>query len=150
MQRSPALKRLSSEHHLGLVIARRARDARDHPDAAWVELRRRFADELEPHFQLEERGLLPAMQAAGEQTLVERTLADHHAMRALIDADGPETLGAFAALLADHIRFEETELFETAQQVLGAEALTAIQNLHDQAPGTACRPPERSATSSGG
>ncbi|MBV5273117.1 MAG: hemerythrin domain-containing protein [Lamprocystis purpurea] len=149
MQRSAALKRLSSEHHLGLVIARRAREARDNPEAAWGELRRRFADELEPHFQLEERGLLPAMQAAGEQTLVERTLADHQAMRALIDAGGPETLAAFAQLLADHIRFEETELFETAQRILGAEALAAIQDLHAQEPGTACRPPELSATSSG-
>jgi hypothetical protein len=79
---------------------------------------------LEPHFQLEER--------------------------ALINADGHETLVAFAALLADYIRFEETELFETAQRILRAEVLTAIQDPHVQETAPACRPRELSATSSGG
>lgn len=138
MQRSTALRRLSSEHHIGLVIARRAREAAEASADAWAELRRRFADELEPHFRLEERGLLPAMQQAGEQALVERTLLEHGAMRAMVDAGGPEDLAAFAKLLADHIRFEESELLETAQRVLGQEALTAIQDLHDRDAGPTC------------
>ncbi len=79
MKRLDALRRLSSEHHIGLVIARRAREELDTPQVAWAEIRQRFADELEPHFQLEERGLLPAMQEAGEAMLVERTLAEHRA-----------------------------------------------------------------------
>ena len=149
MQRFAALKRLSSEHHLGLVIARRAREAHDDPAGAWVELRRRFADELEPHFQLEERGLLPAMQDAGERTLVERTLAEHRAMRVMIDAGGPDDLAAFAQLLADHIRFEESELFETAQRVLAPDALAALQDLHDRQAGPACGPREAGTASPG-
>ncbi len=60
-------------------------------------------------------------------------------MRALIDAGGPENLAAFARLLADHIRFEESELFETAQRVLGQRALEAIQSLHDLGGGLSCR-----------
>lgn len=143
MQRIEPLRRLSSEHHTGLVIARRARElARNAPDAreaAWADLKQRFADELEPHFKLEERGLLPALLAAGEGVLVERTLAEHLRMRALIDAGGPEDLGAFAEALADHIRFEEKELFETAQRVLGTEALERIQALHDREAAPVCR-----------
>jgi hemerythrin-like domain-containing protein len=143
MQRIEPLRRLSSEHHSGLVIARRARElagkAPDARAAAWADLRQRFADELEPHFKLEERGLLPALQAAGEGLLVERTLAEHLRMRAMIDAGGPENLAAFAEALADHIRFEEKELFETAQRVLGAEALERIQALHDREAARVCR-----------
>ncbi len=143
MQRIEPLRRLSSEHHAGLVIARRARElARNAPDAreaAWADLRQRFADELEPHFKLEERGLLPALRAAGEGVLVERTLAEHLRMRAMIDAGGPEDLAAFAEALAHHIRFEEKELFETAQRVLGTEALERIQALHDREAAPVCR-----------
>jgi hemerythrin-like domain-containing protein len=143
MQRIEPLRRLSSDHHSGLVIARRARElARKAPgarEAAWTDLRKRFADELEPHFKLEERGLLPALQAAGEALLVERTLAEHLRMRAMIDAGGPEDLAAFAETLADHIRFEEQELFETAQRVLGTEALERIQALHDREAAPVCR-----------
>jgi hemerythrin-like domain-containing protein len=143
MQRSEALRRLSSDHHSGLVIARRAREqTREAPavrEAAWADLRQRFADELEPHFKLEERGLLPAMQAAGEGLLVERTLAEHLRMRAMIDAGGPENLAVFAEALTDHIRFEEKELFEVAQRVLGADTLARLQDLHDREAAPACR-----------
>jgi hemerythrin-like domain-containing protein len=139
MKRLEALRRLSSEHHVGLVIARRAREALDDPQVAWAQIRQRFVDELEPHFRLEEQGLLPAMRDAGEQSMVERTLAEHRAMRGLIDAGDPENLAAFAQLLADHIRFEESELFETAQRVLGQPALEAIRSLHDQGDGLSCR-----------
>ena len=143
MQRCAALKRLSSEHHSGLVIARRARIVATSPEAAWAELRQRFADELEPHFQLEERGLFPALQAAGEQALVERTLAEHRALRDLIDGGGPEDLDAFAQLLTEHIRFEENTLFAMAQRVLGPDALATIQELHEREAGPLCRTGER-------
>ncbi len=42
---------------------------------------------------------------------------------ALIAEDRPENLAAFAELLAAHIRFEETELLETAQRLLGPDVL---------------------------
>jgi hemerythrin-like domain-containing protein len=143
MQRIEPLRRLSSEHHTGLVIARRARELAREPhdarDAAWSDLRQRFADELEPHFKLEERGLLPALQAVGEAALVERTLAEHRAMRAMIEAGGCEELAAFARLLTDHIRFEEKELFDTAQRVLDVETLARLRDLHDREAAPVCR-----------
>ncbi|MGA7981806.1 MAG: hypothetical protein WCA32_16475 [Chromatiaceae bacterium] len=79
MRRIAALRSLSSDRHSGLVLARRARKASVAGlavrTATWQDLRRRFRAELEPHFEIEERGLLPALCAVGEAALVDRTLA---------------------------------------------------------------------------
>lgn len=141
MRRAAALRRLSSEHHTGLVLARRARELTMAPaperDAGWADLQARFGAELEPHFRLEEEGLLPALRTAGQQALVERTLAEHKALRELI-AGGPGALAPFAEALTDHIRFEEAELFETAQAVLEPATSTALAALHERAQVPAC------------
>ena len=86
----------------------------------------RFDAELEPHFQAEEADLLPAMRRAGETALVERTLQEHAALRALLGEGQSENLEAFADLLTQHIRFEEKELFERAQQVLAPAILDGL------------------------
>jgi hypothetical protein len=131
MRRAATLRALSSDHHAGLVLARRARQAvgagPDIEANGWGEVTRRFYAELEPHFQTEEQALLPALAAAGGATLVERTLAEHRAMRALITEDRPDNLGPFAALLEAHIRFEEQELFETAQRLLPPPILDGLE-----------------------
>ncbi len=137
MKRIPALRRLSADHHRGLVLARQARTTSD-ASLTWGEIQRQFRVELDPHFELEENGLLPALSAVGELELVERTLAEHRAMRALIATGGPADLERFAALLDDHIRFEEAVLFETAQRLLSSEALARIQDLHEQAAAPSC------------
>ena len=83
-----------------------------------------FASELEPHFQTEESELLPALTAAGASPLVERTLAEHAELRDLnrrLAEPDCEILARFATLLHDHVRFEERELFETAQDLLYPE-----------------------------
>ena len=130
MQRDPSLRNLSSDHHAGLVIARRARKAADQDvqaqTVAWESIQEIFRNELEPHFQREEQGLLPALRAAGEVVLVERTLQEHHSMRSLIAQNRPNNLAPFAEALKSHIRFEEKELFETAQKVLGPKVLADL------------------------
>lgn len=85
-----------------------------------------FASHLEPHFQEEEFGLLPALAAVGEAVLVTRTLAEHTAMRNLIRAIRSGDLASlklFGEQLAAHVHFEERELFATAQDVLSADYL---------------------------
>ena len=56
--------------------------------------------------------------------IVKRTLDEHAELRELnrrlAEPDG-ETLARFATLLSDHVRFEERELFETAQRLLYPE-----------------------------
>jgi hemerythrin-like domain-containing protein len=129
MKRHDALVRLSREHHSALKIARQARlsceagqDAGLARTAATI--RDNFAAEMEPHFQVEEADLLPALARAGAGKLVERTLAEHAELRELIRRLAEpdlETMARFAGLLVDHVRFEERELFETAQRLLYPE-----------------------------
>ena len=135
MQRDPSLRSLSSEHHTGLVVARRARQAAGQ-DAqaqatAWQTIREIFRADLEPHFQREEQGLLPVMRVAGEVDLVDRTLREHRSLRVLISEDRPGNLALFAESLTAHIRFEEKELFATAQRVLGAKVLADLERILD-------------------
>ena len=133
MERDPRLHRMSHEHHQALVLARTARRAagKVDPSAIWSEVTRRFRDELEPHFRIEEEILLPALRAAGRGDLVDRTLADHAALRAIVVSEDAldERLRRFGELLHDHVRFEERELFETAQTVLDGAVLDRIAAL---------------------
>jgi len=66
MKRDPRLRPLSGDHHHALALARRASLAAtdQNPGAledTWDEVVQRFDDELTPHFEIEERFLLPAM-----------------------------------------------------------------------------------------
>lgn len=128
MKRCAALRTLSNEHHHGLVLAKRAIKAAGTEAAgkAWQQIQARFAAELEPHFQAEETGLLPALERVGETELVRRTHADHVELRRMIREGGVQAMTAFAELLIQHIRFEERELFEAAQRKLSDAELGAL------------------------
>lgn len=141
MKRDPRLHGLSSEHHQGLVLARRLAQGR--LDAG--ELRRRFDAELEPHFRVEEDVLLPALETSGEAALVARTRRDHAELRALVEKAGggdAAALARFAALLNEHIRFEERELFPAAEARVPGAILDRVQAL---APHEPARPDPREA-----
>jgi hemerythrin-like domain-containing protein len=138
MKRITALQRLSKDHHQGLVLVLRARRAHD-ATAAWQDIQQHFAEALEPHFVLEEIGILPALEAAGETAPVERTRAEHQALRALVATGTPSDLLAFTELLEAHIRFEESALFETAQTVLSRSVLDEVEALHVQHAAPQCQ-----------
>lgn len=130
MKRDPRLRGLSSDHHRALVLARRLARA----GAAWARddglaLGAQFDAELEPHFRVEEEVLLPALRSAGASALVERTLADHAAMRASVSVaragDGAAARALGAQLLA-HVRFEERELFPACEAMLGEGILDDV------------------------
>ena len=128
MKRCTALRDLSNEHHHGLVLAKRAIKAAGTADEekVWRGIQTRFAVDLEPHFQIEELVLLPALEQTGEAELVRRTLDDHVELRRLISEGSAQAMIEFAELLTQHIRFEERELFEVAQQKLSAAELDAL------------------------
>ena len=117
MKRVPELRDLSQDHHHGLVLARRARQAAageegHEPSAVWLEVEARFASELEPHFQIEET-----------------PIDEHEPLRACVRTGSGRTaadLRRFGELLEQHIRFEEREPFEVAQERLSPEALRAV------------------------
>jgi hemerythrin-like domain-containing protein len=125
MKRSPALRQLSREHHTALSLALRIAKATEPAaqERLLATIPALFRGELEPHFQEEERSLLPQLAQAGETTLVARTLDEHAQMRALaaaIAAGDAAALAPFGELLQAHVRFEERELFVVAEQRLFA------------------------------
>lgn len=134
MKRHPQLQDLSREHHGALKLARAARHAAESGNAEDVaalarRVVQRFAAELDPHFRVEESGILVALARAGETALVQRTLKEHAELRALASAfstaEAAESteavmLSRFGDLLASHVRFEERELFEAAQSLMAA------------------------------
>ena len=131
MKRCPELQNLSREHHTALRLAvhwRRAVASGD--DRSIVEAcnqaREAFDAELMPHFREEEVYLLPRLEAAGASAVVARTLIEHRAMQRLVrelEIPDGDVLVRFADLLTAHVRFEERELFEDAERLLGREAL---------------------------
>jgi len=134
MKRALELRGLSDDHHRGLVLARKAKQAAEgegdlSASEAWSEIESQFAAELAPHFLIEETFLAPQLEAAGAGVLTRRLYDEHRALRACVRPGGgraPEDLARFGELLEDHIRFEERELFEAAQKLLTHEALAAV------------------------
>ena len=124
MKRHPELLQLSREHYGALKLARDARRAAESEEASAVRaLAQRvvqtFAAELDPHFCIEEQGVLELLTQAGQHALVARTRADHAELRRLamlLTTPEADTLQRFADLLATHVRFEERELFATVQE----------------------------------
>lgn len=134
MKRSIELKRLSMEHHQALVVAKKVRQAADLAGGqvvqAWNKIQDEYKNEMELHFQKEEKFLLPALNAAGLETHVERILYEHKKLRDILEHDQlpAEKLREFAELLKEHVRFEEKELFSAAEDLLSAETLKKIQH----------------------
>ena len=108
MKRSPILIELSREHHTALVLALHIARAND-PVALQkllTDVPVIFRDDLEPHFQDEEQGVLPQLINVGELSLVNRTLDEHRQMRDLvvkIAAGDLPSLKAFGAMLKAHV-----------------------------------------------
>jgi len=133
VKRVPELRDLSDDHHTGLVLARRCRQAgragsKLSPERVWDQVLEAFSSHLEPHFQIEDHHLLPALEAIGEVALAQRVRDDHTALRALRQSEAlsRSLLGRFGQLLESHIRYEERQVFETTQDRLPARALQAI------------------------
>lgn len=135
MKRIPELHQLSKDHHHGLVLARRARKAGSgikgfSASHVWEEVERIFLNELEPHFKIEEKYLVPPLKAIGEIDLIKRLQIDHNRLHRIIKDKSvrtPALLKKFGELLEKHIRFEERELFETAQKRLSSHALKLVE-----------------------
>jgi hemerythrin-like domain-containing protein len=128
------LRNLSEDHHYGLVLARKAKRAGagegDLSSAdVWTEIETQFKEELEPHFQIEESLIAPPLEIQGESRLAKQLYEEHEALRQFLVPGSERTaadLRRFGELLEKHIRFEERELFEAAQNSLSPEALQAV------------------------
>ena len=133
MLRDKSLIPLSQQHHNGLafcVLAGRSLKA-DSSAANVATLAKRAVEryeiELVNHFEMEERILFPALS---KLPIVEELIAEHRRLEAIVDAlrSSPsiKDLKDFMTLLQSHIRREETEFFESAQQILSRQTLDEL------------------------
>ena len=134
MKRHEDLRDLSDDHHTALVVARRCIRAGESDLAPlWLAVREAMATHFEPHFEIEERWLLPGLEAIGEQEAAERLRQEHAMLRSAVqaaEADPKEAtldaLVAFGRLLEQHVRYEERNVFEQTQDRLPSDARKAI------------------------
>ncbi len=107
-------------------------------DEQWPLVEANFEAVLEPHFKIEEELMAPALKAHGKAELAEQQLGEHAQIRALFASDSERSaanLMRFGQLLEQHVRFEERELFEFAQDAMSPEELAAIAKASDKGRG---------------
>ena len=130
MKRSDALAPLSRDHHKALFVALQLRRAEAETVAEAAERFEAFlADQGRLHFSIEEALLLPALPASDPEwgRGCARVLADHERLRAGVpDGADVESVRAMGELLADHVRFEERELFEILERRLDPAELERL------------------------
>ncbi len=152
MKRHKTLQPLSREHQRGLVLAKRLRDAagggRAQRERALAAFTRAWSEELMGHFADEERIVGPLVSLEMRSRLV----AEHAQLRTLAGeaaapgaAEDQTFVDRVGRTLHDHIRWEERELFEAAQDT-APDALDAlhpvIDDIHARRPGSRPYDPE--------
>lgn len=156
MKRHRALRDLSSDHHLGLVQARRlvkaaaneaagaqAGEAVASGAAGAAKVAREFlafwAEHTTRHFREEEEVLLPTFGRYGDPSLepVVRMLVEHVHIRRLVydlrrqvEANQPshDTMRSIGELLRAHIRHEEDVVFPLIERMMPEEALQELSS----------------------
>jgi hypothetical protein len=135
MRRDPALAGLSRDHHQALAVALRLRRAGDDTAgdarAAFLHF---WAREGHRHFRIEEDVLLPAFAGFGDahDPLVARALCEHAVIRhragVVTAQERPplELLHELGAMMAEHVRLEERELFPLIEASIPAPELAQL------------------------
>lgn len=135
IKRHQALQPLSRQHHFGLLFSWKIRKGfgknvspeRMMRFAKWF-----FVQEIEPHFNDEEKYLFPILEPDNE--LIERALKEHRRIKRLFqDTENPEkSLHKLEEELDAHIRFEERVLFNEIQKIATPEQLARIEKIHEE------------------
>lgn len=144
MKRANQLQPLSRQHHLGLNIARHAKECPDDHAAItkhWSSLTSYLSD-MHEHFHIEDtliaNALLPYKETQSEVASVLETLEKQHKslyefmakIKTSTESKDNEVtvveVKQLGTLLYDHIRFEERELFPIVERYLTKEELDAI------------------------
>jgi hemerythrin-like domain-containing protein len=138
MLRDPSLVPLSHQHQHALALCVRIGKAfaevHDTPDVhRWeAEIVQLFDDEIAHHFAAEEKFVFPPadkieeLQQVVDELRIEHTLLRRNVERARERQFTVTDLQVFTATLIQHIRKEESQLFQELQRLLPAEALTQM------------------------
>ena len=138
MLRDKSLVPLSHQHHnaLALCVLTERSLAADTSAANIAKLAKRVIDryelEMVNHFELEETVLFPRLPAEA----VEQFIAEHRRMTSLVEQLRVEptvdALRDFSSLLRHHVRSEENDLFQRAQESLPRSVLDEIGEVLDR------------------
>jgi hemerythrin-like domain-containing protein len=139
MKRAEQLQKISREHHVSLVMAKRMTEiASNGTDEELLEAIKTVTDyyenELEEHFQHEEHTIFaPIFKEYKEHVEISKVLLKEHGfIRMLIPRLTLETaredLAEFALVLKNHTRIEERELFPIIESIFTEEQLDAVLN----------------------
>jgi hemerythrin-like domain-containing protein len=137
MLRHSSLIPLSHEHQHGLalcVLTERALNTDSRPENVSTRARaivEQFDIEIQRHFDAEEEILFPALAGFAElKELVAELIEEHRRIVGIVNhlrqESGPELLREFVSILREHIRKEESQLFESAQRLLAQEELERL------------------------
>ncbi len=139
MKRADALRPLSRDHYAALIAAKNLRELHDP-----IELRRFFLEfwhgDGARHFRIEEEVLLPgwALHSEVNQAAVARMLDEHllirrEALRVEVGEAPLDQLREIGKYLAEHVRFEEEELFPLIEAALDPETLARLATAIERA-----------------
>lgn len=133
IKRAEYLKKLSREHHHGLLLAWKIKTGfsknivvnRIKQYTDWF-----YAAHLKPHFQEEEMQVFPIL--GNDNILIQKAIQEHQQLAQLFnETDNVErALKQITIDLVNHIRFEERILFNQIQTVATPEQITMIEALH--------------------
>lgn len=139
MKRHPALQPLSRQHHLGLVIANKAKSVTDDDKLIHHQALVEYLTVAIPtHFEIERTRLvdviLTKLSDDKAVKLAKQMLDEHEYIESLLVNTDPsvDDVKELANALYDHIRFEERELFPIAETVLSDDELFAIYEASDE------------------
>jgi hemerythrin-like domain-containing protein len=138
MLRDKSLIPLSHQHHnaLALCVLTERSLAADTSEANIAKLAARVIDryelEMVNHFELEETVLFPHLPPGA----VEQFIAEHRRMTGLVEQlrvdPTADALREFIALLRQHVRSEENDLFQRAQETIPRPVLDEIGEVMDR------------------
>ncbi len=156
MKRHFGLVEFSRDHHQALILAQICK--RNSPQykgmPATIDEKAEYAvkmwgRELKPHFQFEEKYLIPISESKTEKLreLCRRIILEHEEIEKLITKiAGREeleiVLDEFGNLLDNHVRFEEREWFDEIQKELTVEEiehLAVVVQIEIEASKKSCR-----------
>ena len=132
IRRNEYIKKLSKDHHAGLLFCWKIRQGLKHEVA--TERIKRYAsyfwsNHLAEHFKEEEAILFSPL----EDELIQKALDDHKQIKYQLDellddstGDAKKGLMRLANLIDDHIRYEERKLFPHLEEVLTEKQLNEI------------------------
>lgn len=132
LKRAEFLKKMSREHHQGLLLCWKIKTGLSKGiSAARIKVYTNWFFELHllPHFEIEEKLLFPILGM--HHPLIMKAMEEHKQLTALFKqtTEMETTLKQIIIDLDSHIRFEERVLFNRIQEVATPENIQAILNM---------------------